>query len=68
MRRRYPIPLLAGLACLLVFANGARAGVTIDVVFQDATVPSGLAILPGDAGPDGERVRRRTGATHPSPG
>ena len=36
MRRPHPIPLLAGLACLLVFANGARAGVTIDVVFHDA--------------------------------
>jgi hypothetical protein len=35
MRRCHPIPLLAGLACLFVFANGAQAGVTIDVVFQD---------------------------------
>jgi hypothetical protein len=35
MRRPHPIPLLACLACLLVFAVGARAGVTIDVVFQD---------------------------------
>jgi len=35
MRRPHPISLLACLACLLVFVNGAQAGVTIDVVLQD---------------------------------
>jgi hypothetical protein len=42
--------LLAGLACLLGFPSGARAGVTIDVVFQDATSPSGITINAGDWG------------------
>lgn len=51
MRRAYSTVLLAGLACLLVFASAARAGVTIDVVFRDATTPSGIAIQPGDPGP-----------------
>jgi len=43
--------LLTGLACLLGFTSGARAGMTIDVVFQDATTPSSIAIQPGDPGP-----------------
>jgi hypothetical protein len=51
MRRPNSTALLAGLAFLLVFASGAGAGVTIDVVFQDATSPSGITIDAGDAGP-----------------
>jgi len=39
MKRPHPIPLLVCLACLLVFAIGARAGVTIDVVLQDPYSP-----------------------------
>jgi len=39
MRRIHPLPLLVCLACLLVFTIGARAGVTIDVVFQDPYSP-----------------------------
>jgi hypothetical protein len=44
MSKAYPIALLAGLASLLVLANGARAGVTIDVHFQDQTSPTGITI------------------------
>jgi hypothetical protein len=51
MRRSYSIALLLGLSCLLGFSSGARAGVTIDVVFQDATSPSGITINAGDPGP-----------------
>jgi hypothetical protein len=40
---------VAGLTCAV--AQDARAGVTIDVVFQDATIPSGITIVPGDPGP-----------------
>jgi hypothetical protein len=39
MRIPSPIPLLSGLAWLLVFASGARARVTIDLVFQDPWTP-----------------------------
>ena len=53
MKRPYPAALLAGLACLLVFASGARAGVTIDVVFQDAYAPSGVTLNPGDSAAPG---------------
>ncbi|MBW1688597.1 MAG: PEP-CTERM sorting domain-containing protein [Deltaproteobacteria bacterium] len=48
MSKPHPIALLAGLAFLLVFTNGARAGVTIDVLFHDASVPSGITFSPGD--------------------
>ena len=51
MSKPYSIALLAGLSCFLVFANGARAGVTIDVVFQDGIFPTGITINAGDAGP-----------------
>jgi hypothetical protein len=51
MSKTYPIALLAGLAGLLVFANGAGAGVTIDVHFVDYTVESGITIVEGDPGP-----------------
>jgi hypothetical protein len=50
MRTLYPVALLAGLAFLLASADGARAGVTIDVLFQDGTGRS-LSIGPGDPGP-----------------
>lgn len=40
---------VAGLTCSV--AQDARAGVTVDVIFQDATTPSGIAIPPGDPGP-----------------
>jgi hypothetical protein len=39
---------VAGLTCSV--AQDARAGVTIDVVFQDATSPSGITINAGDWG------------------
>ena len=40
---------VAGLTCSV--AQDARAGVTIDVIFQDATTPSGIVIPPGVPGP-----------------
>jgi len=42
---------VAGLAASV--AQDTRAGVTIDVVFLDATSPSGITIDAGDAGPGG---------------
>ena len=47
MSKPHPIALLAGFACLLGFASGARAGVTVDVLFQDGT-GRGLTITGGD--------------------
>ncbi len=47
MRRPSSTALLLGLACLLGFSSGARAGVTIDVVFQDLTLPSAVTIITG---------------------
>jgi len=51
MNRPYSAALLAGLASLLVFASGARAGVTIDLIFHDVSYPSGITILDHDPGP-----------------
>ena len=51
MRRAFSVALMATLACAFGLAQSAKAWVTIDVVFQDATVPSGLTISPGDLGP-----------------
>jgi hypothetical protein len=47
----FSVALMATLACAFGLAQSANAGVTIDVVFQDATVPSGITIDPGDVGP-----------------
>jgi hypothetical protein len=49
----FSVALMATLACALGLAQSANAGVTIDVVFQDATVPSGITVLPGDAAAPG---------------
>ena len=49
MRKMFSVALLATLAC--VFGLSANAGVTIDVHFQDASIPSGITIQPGDLGP-----------------
>jgi hypothetical protein len=49
MRKVFSVALMATLAC--VFGLSANAGVTIDLVFQDGTVPTGITIDPGDAGP-----------------
>jgi len=51
MSKPHPFALLAGLASLLLLANDARAEITIDVLFRDATFPSGISISPGDPGP-----------------
>jgi hypothetical protein len=51
MRREFSVALMATLACAFGLAQNANAGVTIDVVFRDATVPSGITIAPGDMGP-----------------
>jgi len=48
MRKMFSVALMATLACAFGLAQNANAGVTIDVVFQDATVPSGITVLPGD--------------------
>jgi hypothetical protein len=53
MRKMFSVALMATLACALGLAQSANAGVTIDVVFQDATVPSGITILPGDTAAPG---------------
>jgi hypothetical protein len=47
MRKLFSVALMATLACAFV-VQSANAGVTIDVVFVDATVPSGITVLPGD--------------------
>jgi hypothetical protein len=44
---------MATLACVFGLAQSANAGVTVDVVFQDATMPTGITILPGDAASPG---------------
>ena len=44
MRRMFSVALMATLACALGLAQSANAGVTIDVVFTDATAPSGITI------------------------
>jgi hypothetical protein len=49
MRKVFSVALMATMA--LVFAQSAKAGVTFDVVFQDATTPSGISIPIGDPGP-----------------
>jgi hypothetical protein len=49
MRKVFSVALMATMA--LVLAQSANAGVTVDVVFQDATSPTGITISPGDAGP-----------------
>lgn len=49
MRKVFSVALMATMACALGLAQSASAGVTIDVVFKDATVPSGITVLPGDA-------------------
>jgi hypothetical protein len=48
MRKMFSVALMATLACAFGLVQSANAGVTIDVVFTDATVPSGITILPGD--------------------
>jgi hypothetical protein len=50
MRKVFSVALMATLACALGLAQNARAGVTFDVIFQDATVVS-PGVLPGDVGP-----------------
>jgi hypothetical protein len=42
MRKVFSVALMATMA--LVFAQSAKAGVTFDVVFQDATSPTGITI------------------------
>jgi len=51
MRKVFSVALIAAMACVFGLAQSANAGVTIDVVFQDATSPTGITIDPGDAGP-----------------
>jgi hypothetical protein len=53
MRKACALVLLVLFSWIGGLAQDARAGVTIDVVFQDATVPSGITILPGDFGAPG---------------
>jgi len=48
MRRVFSVALTAALVCVFGLAPNANAGVTIDVVFQDATAPSGLLIPSGN--------------------
>jgi len=47
MRKMFSVAL-ATLACAFM-VQSANAGVTIDVVFQDATVPSGITLDPADS-------------------
>jgi len=51
MRRRLVLALLATFSWIGGPGQDARAGVTFDIVFQDATSPTGLTIVPGDQGP-----------------
>jgi hypothetical protein len=52
MRKCCAIVLLVLFSWIGGLGQDARAGVTLDVLlFQDATVPSGLTIVPGDPGP-----------------
>ena len=53
MRKVFSVALMATLACVFGLAQSANAGVTIDVVFHDATSPSGISVLPGDPGSPG---------------
>jgi hypothetical protein len=48
MRKVFSVALMATLACAFGLVQNANAGVTIDVLFQDATVPSGITIDPLD--------------------
>ena len=50
MRKPFSVALMATLACAFGLARSANAGVTFDVVFQDATVPTGITLSPGDPG------------------
>ena len=50
MRKVFSVALMASLVCAFGLVQNANAGVTIDVQFRDATVPSGITISPGDAG------------------
>jgi len=51
MRKVFSVALIAMLACVFGLAQSANAGVTVDVVFVDATSPTGITIDAGDAGP-----------------
>jgi hypothetical protein len=51
MRKVFSVALIAALACVFGLAQSANAGVTIDVVFVDATSPTGITIQAGDPGP-----------------
>jgi hypothetical protein len=44
---------MATLACVFGLAQNARAGVTVDVHFQDWTLTSGLSVLPNDTAAPG---------------
>jgi hypothetical protein len=46
MRKMFSVALMATLAFAFGLTQSANAGVTIDVVFQDATVPSGITVDP----------------------
>ena len=48
MRKVFSVALVATLACVFGLAQSANAGVTIDVVFQDAPLPTGITITVGD--------------------
>jgi hypothetical protein len=51
MRKSCALVLLVLFSWLGGLEQDARAGVTIDVLFQDETSPSGITILAGDPGP-----------------
>jgi len=51
MRKALSVVLMATMACVFGLAQSAKAGVTMDVVFQDAWSPTGITINPGDPGP-----------------
>jgi hypothetical protein len=51
MRKVFSVALMATLACAFGLVQSANAGVTIDLHFQDVTIPTGITILQGDAGP-----------------
>jgi cysteine-rich repeat protein len=53
MRRWLALVLLVAFSWLGGLGQDAQAGVTIDVLFQDATVPSGITIAPGDTAAPG---------------
>jgi hypothetical protein len=48
MRRCLALALMVLLSWIGGLAQDARAGVTLDILFEDATVPSGITISPGD--------------------